>query len=80
MSLSICNPRLTEAILRTEKEGQYLERKGRDTKPSKIANELIGMLNAGGGVLVLGIANDGAVEDLNRGGGLLTDGLDLDPF
>lgn len=80
MSLSIHNPRLTEAILRTEREGQYLERKGRDTKPSKIANELIGMLNAGGGVLVLGIANDGTVEDLNRGGGLLADGPDLDPF
>jgi len=80
MSLSIHDSRLTEAILCTEKEGQYLERKGRETKPSKIANELIGMLNAGGGVLVWGIANDGVVEDLNRSGGLLAEGPNLDAY
>lgn len=80
MSLSVHNPRLTEEILRSEKEGQYLERKGRDTRASKIASELIGMLNAGGGVLVYGIANDGTVEDLNRGGGLLAERPDLDAY
>lgn len=80
MSLSIHNSQLTEVILRKEREGQYLERKGRETKPSKIANELIGMLNAGGGVLVLGVANDGTVEDLNCGSGFLADGPNLDPY
>jgi ATP-dependent DNA helicase RecG len=42
-----------------------LERKGRDTKPTKIANELIGMLNAGGGTLVYGMHDSGTVEDLS---------------
>ena len=67
MALSVNNPGLTEQGIRTRPEGQYLERKGRDTKASKIANELIGMLNAGGGTLVYGIADDGTVEDLQKG-------------
>lgn len=81
MSFSQYNSRLTEEILRFDKEGQYLERKGRDTKPGKIADELIGMLNAGGGVLVFGIANDGTIEDLNKGGGFLSESIpDLAPY
>lgn len=65
MVISAINTALTEAYLRHEAEGKFLERKGRDTKHSKIANELIGMLNAGGGVLIYGIADDGTVENLN---------------
>lgn len=39
------------------------------------------MLNAGGGVLVYGIADDGTVEDLKRGHGLLSDKpSDLDAY
>ena len=68
MGISEHNTRLTEAVLRKEREGQYLERKGRDAKPSKIANTLISMLNAGGGTLVYGIADDGMVEDLRQHG------------
>ena len=33
--------------------------------PTKIANELIGMLNADGGVLAFGVANDGTLQDLS---------------
>lgn len=82
MALSAINSQLTEEGIREKKpEGQYFERKGRDTKPSKIANELIGMLNAGGGVLVYGIANDGTVEDLQQGGGFLSnEAPDLDAY
>jgi len=81
MSISEINSRLTEDVLRKEREGQYLERKGRDTKPSKIAEVLIGMLNAGGGTLVFGIADDGTVEDLNQGGGFLAGvSRDLDQY
>ncbi len=50
-----------------ERESQYLERKGygeEDIKPTKIANEIIGMLNSGGGVLVFGISNEGLIQDL----------------
>jgi len=72
MALSKNNPALTLDDLRHQKENQYLERKGRDTKATKIANELIGMLNAGGGVLVYGIAKDGEIEDLSVIGGLLS--------
>jgi len=72
MSFSQYNSSLTLEGLQTKPEGQYLERKGRDTKPTKIAHELIGMLNAGGGTLVYGIADDGVIEDLQQEG-LLTD-------
>lgn len=80
MSLSQINSSLTGDSLRNNAEGQYLERKGRDTRPTKIANELIGMLNAGGGVLVYGIADDGIVEDLRHNA--LGPGIphDLDPY
>lgn len=71
MSFSQYNSKLTLEDIRTKPENQYLERKGRDTRATKIANELIGMLNAGGGTLVYGVANDGAIEDLAHVGGLL---------
>ena len=69
MSFSQYNSKLTLEDIRTKPENQYLERKGRDTRATKIANELIGMLNAGGGTLVYGVANDGAIEDLAHVGG-----------
>jgi len=71
MSFSQYNSKLTLEDLRNSPENQFFERKGRDAKPSKIANELIGMLNAGGGTLVYGISNDGQIEDLAHVGGLL---------
>ncbi len=49
-------------------ENQYFERKGIDKKlikPIKIAEELIGMLNADGGVLAFGVSDDGKLQDLN---------------
>ncbi|MFV0291261.1 MAG: helix-turn-helix domain-containing protein [Mangrovibacterium sp.] len=52
----------------TQAEGQYLERKGlgeNDLRPTKIADELIGMLNASGGLLVFGLADDGEIQDLH---------------
>ncbi len=54
MSQSISNIHtiITLEYLQTQKEGQYFERKGLGVKPTKIADELIGMLNADGGVLV----------------------------
>lgn len=59
---------LTLDYLRYSPESQYLERKGVEEaglKPSKLANEIIGMLNAGGGVIVLGISNRGDIQNLN---------------
>lgn len=80
MAFSRYHPALTEEGLRTNPESQYFERKGRETKPSKIANELIGMLNAGGGSLVYGIADDGTVEDLQEGSLLPDTPPDLDRY
>ncbi len=66
---------LTLEHLQFDLENQYLERKGLgedSLKPAKLANEIIGMLNAGGGVLVLGISNAGDIQDLKMlEGGLL---------
>lgn len=65
--ISKINTIITRKYLQTQRENQYFERKGlgdKDIKPSKIADELIGMLNADGGILVLGISDKGEIQDL----------------
>jgi len=67
MFVSAINTLITENYLQTKKENQYFERKGlgeKDIKPSKLAEELIGMLNADGGMLAFGVSDDGEVQDL----------------
>lgn len=76
MVASNINPLITKEYLQTKRENQYFERKGigeKDTKPTKIAEELIGMLNADGGVLAFGVSNDGELRDLNVLGDRLSD-------
>jgi ATP-dependent DNA helicase RecG len=80
MPLSRYSSAITEDGLRNNPESQYFERKGRDTKPTKIADELIGLLNAGGGVLVYGIADDGHIEDLQEGSLLKDTAPELDRY
>ncbi len=73
--ISTTNPLITEHYLGAKKENQYFERKGlgeKDIKPTKIADELIGMLNADGGVLAFGMADNGNFQDLRE----LGNGLD----
>jgi ATP-dependent DNA helicase RecG len=68
MVVSKFNTQITIELLQTKRENQYFERKGlgeKDIAPSKIANELIGMLNADGGVLAFGISNEGEIQDVN---------------
>lgn len=68
MIISSYNTQITLDFLQKKRENQYFERKGlgeKEVKPSKIADELIGMLNADGGVLAFGVANDGTLQDLN---------------
>lgn len=65
--VSEINTQITEDYLRNQVENQYFERKGigeKETKPSKIAEELVGMLNADGGVLAFGVADNGDIQDL----------------
>ena len=63
-AFSLHNSSLTLEGIRKGVENQYFERKGRDTKASKLANEIIGMLNASGGVIAFGFAESGEAEDL----------------
>lgn len=68
MIVSNFNTQITLDFLKTKRENQYFERKGlgeKDTNPTKIANELIGMLNSDGGLLAFGISDEGEIQDLN---------------
>ncbi len=60
------NSQLTLQGISELPENQYLERKGRAVMIKKLAQELIGFLNADGGTLVLGLSDEGEVEDLNQ--------------
>lgn len=74
--VSNINTIITESYLQTKKENQYFERKGlgeKDIKPTKIAEELIGMLNADGGVLAFGISDNGTIQNLNDLGDKIND-------
>lgn len=74
-SVSEVNSMITKEYLQSQVENQYFERKGigeGDIKPTKIAEELIGMLNADGGVLALGVSDGGEIEDLQKLGENLT--------
>ncbi|WP_150539970.1 RNA-binding domain-containing protein [Actinobacillus vicugnae] len=67
--LSKYNPLITKEYLQIQAENQYFERKGLGKeliKPSKIAEELIGMLNADGGLLVFGVSDSGEIQDISR--------------
>ena len=69
MTVSNINSQITIEYLQSKRENQYFERKGlgeKDIKPTKIAEELIGMLNADGGVLALGVSDSGEIQDLSE--------------
>lgn len=76
MVVSKFNTQITLELLQKKRENQYFERKGlgeKDISPTKIANELIGMLNADGGVLAFGVSNEGEIQDVNALGEKLSD-------
>ncbi|MCU0326911.1 MAG: putative DNA binding domain-containing protein [Spirosomaceae bacterium] len=76
MVVSKFNTQITIDFLQKKRENQYFERKGlgeKDIVPTKIANELIGMLNADGGVLAFGVSNEGEIQDVNTLGEKLSD-------
>lgn len=73
-TVSTINSIITIDYLNNQKENQYFERKGLGEeliKPHKIAEEIIGMLNADGGILVFGVSNSGIIQDLRQLGGKL---------
>ena len=76
MIVSEINTQITIDFLTQKRENQYYERKGtgeKDISPTKIANELIGMLNADGGTLALGISDAGEIQDISIFGEKLSD-------
>lgn len=76
MIVSKFNTQITLAFLQSKRENQYFERKGlgdKDAKPTRIADELIGMLNADGGILAFGVSDAGEIQDLNCLGEKLSD-------
>lgn len=67
MVISQYSSEITLEFLKTKRENQYFERKGlgdKDAKPTRIADELIGMLNADGGVLAFGVSDSGEIQDI----------------
>lgn len=68
-AVSKINTMITVDYLNKQKENQYFERKGLGEeliKPSKIAEEIIGMLNADGGILAFGVSNSGGIQNLSE--------------
>jgi len=66
--ISKYNSIITVDYLKNQVENQYFERKGLGDellKPGKIAEEIIGMLNADGGVLVFGVSDKGEIQDVS---------------
>ena len=64
-TFSSYNSSLTLEGICQDPENQYFDRKGKGLKATKLANVVIGMLNASGGVIAFGISDDGKIEDLN---------------
>lgn len=56
---------LSLEYLTTEEEGQYLDRKSARIKPSDIARHLVAFANANGGVLIIGVEDDGKITGFN---------------
>jgi len=76
MIVSKFNTQITIDFLQNKRENQYFERKGlgeKEVSPTKIANELIGMLNADGGTLAFGVSNEGEIQDVNALGEKLSE-------
>jgi len=57
---------LTLEYLSNEKEGQYLDRKSARIKPSDIARHIVAFANANGGVLAIGIEDNGEITGFNN--------------
>ena len=68
MSISKINPVLTLEYLKKYPEHLYLERKRAKVSLQDLANEIASFANANGGVLVVGITNDGDIEGFHSYG------------
>lgn len=65
MYVSKFKPNITLDYLRNEKENLYFDRKRGKISLQDLANEIASFANANGGMIALGIADNGEVEGLN---------------
>lgn len=57
---------MTLEYLQTADEGQYLDRKSARIKPSDIAKHIVAFANASGGVLIIGIEDNGEITGFSN--------------
>lgn len=65
MSLSKINSRINLDYLKNEKENLYFERKKAKISLQDLANEIASFANSNGGIIVVGITDDGKIEGFN---------------
>ncbi len=65
MSLSKINSRINLEYLKTEKENLYFERKKAKISLQNLANEIASFANSNGGIIAVGICDDGKIEGFN---------------
>ena len=68
MTLSKINSIITEDYLKNTKENLYFERKRAKVSIQDLANEIASFSNANGGVIAVGITDDGKIEGFNNYG------------
>ena len=66
--LSKINSIITESYLKTAKENLYFERKRARVSMQDLANEIASFTNENGGVIVVGMTDDGNIEGFNNYG------------
>ena len=59
---------ITNQYLLENEENQYFDRKSARIKPSDIVRHLVAFANANGGILVIGIEDDGTVSGFDYEG------------
>lgn len=65
MALSKVNPIITIKYLTETKENLYFDRKRAKVSNQDLANEIASFANANGGIIVVGITDDGRIEGFN---------------
>ena len=65
MSLSKINSRINLEYLKNEKENLYFDRKRAKISLQDLANEIASFANSNGGIIVVGITDDGKIEGFN---------------
>lgn len=65
MSLSKINSRINLEYLTKEKENLYFDRKRAKISIQELANEIASFANSNGGIIVVGITDDGKIEGFN---------------